>query len=306
MDLNGRRVLITGASRGIGEATARRFADAGATVALVARNADALEQLATELSGTAHPADLTDPDTVDALIGRVEDESGPVDVLVNNAGVDSVGAFVEMDPGDLQRIYQLNLVAPVQLTRQVLPGMLERGRGRIVNVSSLAGVAAYPGMVSYASTKAGLSQFTEVLALDLQGLPVGTTLVELGPIPTDMLDNVESYAPTGRLVRPRAAARSHHRHPPGAGGRGDRPGGRARPSPRPAPQAGTGLPLDGPAPEGDRASHHHRHPPPTLTQGRTVGVRRAARRACARAGRPAWWPRPGGPSRWRGGCRPGR
>jgi len=196
MDLKRRRALVTGASRGIGEAVARRLAEAGAKVALVARNATRLEELAEELDGTAHPADLTDPAAVEGLVAAVEDDGGPVDVLVNNAGIDAVGSFASIDPDDLERIYRLNLVSPVLLTRQVLPGMLERGRGRIVNVSSLAGVAAYPGMAAYASTKAGLSQFTEVLSLDLRGLPVGTTLVELGPIPSDMLDNVQSYAPT--------------------------------------------------------------------------------------------------------------
>ncbi|MCB1004621.1 MAG: SDR family NAD(P)-dependent oxidoreductase [Acidimicrobiales bacterium] len=196
MDLQGRRVLVTGASRGIGEATARAFAAAGATVALVARDAEALAALAAELGGTAHPADLLDRETVAGLIPAVEGEAGPVDVLVNNAGMDTVGSLVDTDPAALDAIYQLNLLTPVQLCRAVLPAMLGRGRGHLVNVSSLAGVAAYPGMAAYASTKAGLTQFTEVLALDLKGLPVGTTIVQIGPIPTDMLDHVRDYAPT--------------------------------------------------------------------------------------------------------------
>lgn len=196
MDLQGRRVLVTGASRGIGEATARAFAAAGASVALVARDGERLAALADELGGTAHPADLVDPEVVAGLTAEVEATGAPVDVLVNNAGIDAVGAFGDADPDDIERIYRLNLVTPVLLCRQVLPGMLERGRGHLVNVSSLAGVAAYPGMATYASTKAGLTQFTEILALDLKGLPVGTTVVQLGPIPTEMLDNVNRYAPT--------------------------------------------------------------------------------------------------------------
>jgi len=196
MDLTDRRVLITGASRGIGEALARRFAEAGAKVALLARNAGALQALAGELGGTAHPADLADPETVADLIERVEGEGGPLDVLVNNAALDGGGYFPELDPDEIGDVVQVNLVAVLQLCRQALPGMLERGRGRIVNISSIAGVAAFPGMATYAATKAGLSQFTETLALDLRGLPVGTTLVELGPIPTDMLDHVDTYQPT--------------------------------------------------------------------------------------------------------------
>src|SRR4051794_41330622 len=95
MDVHGKRVLITGASRGIGEAMAERFAAAGATVALVARSADAIEKLAERLGGTAHPCDLTDTDAVVGLIDRVEQEAGPVDVLVNNAGIDAGGWALE-------------------------------------------------------------------------------------------------------------------------------------------------------------------------------------------------------------------
>ncbi len=196
MDLTDRRVLITGASRGIGEAMARRFAEAGARVALLARRADALRALADEVGGTAHPADLADPEVVAGLFERVEAEGGPVDVLVNNAALDGGGWFPELDPDEMRDVLQVNLVSVLQLCRQALPGMLERGRGRIVNISSMAGVAAFPGMATYAATKAGLSHFTETLALDLRGLPVGTTLVELGPIPTDLLEKVDRYRPT--------------------------------------------------------------------------------------------------------------
>jgi short-subunit dehydrogenase len=196
MDLSGRRVLITGASRGIGEALARRFAAAGAEVALLARSAEALRALADELGGSAHPADLADPAAVAGLVERVERDGGPVDILVNNAALDGGGYFPDLDAGEIGDVFQVNLVSAVQLCRQVLPGMLDRGRGRIVNISSMAGIAAFPGMAAYAATKAGLSQFTETLALDLKGLPVGTTLVELGPIPTDMLERVDDYGPT--------------------------------------------------------------------------------------------------------------
>jgi short-subunit dehydrogenase len=196
VDLDGRRVLITGASRGIGEALAHRFAEAGASVALLARNEAALRALADELGGTAHPTDLAEPAAIPGLIDRIEAEGGPLDVLVNNAALDGGGYFPGLDPDELERVFQVNLVAAVRLCRQVLPGMLDRGRGRIVNISSMAGVAAFPGMAAYAATKAGLSHFTEALALDLKGLAVGTTLVELGPIPTDMLDHVDAYQPT--------------------------------------------------------------------------------------------------------------
>ena len=198
MDLTGRRVLITGASRGIGEAIARRCAAGGARVALVARSEGPLKELATQLGGSAHPTDLTDPEAVAGLISRVEADGGPVDVLVNNAGIDLGGHFLSNSPEDLEQIYRVNLLTPVHLCHQVLPGMLERKQGHIVNVSSLAGIAVFPGLVAYSSTKAGLTHFTAGLRADLKGKSIGTTVVELGPIPTEMLSHVDSYRPTER------------------------------------------------------------------------------------------------------------
>jgi short-subunit dehydrogenase len=197
MELTGRRVLITGASRGIGEALARAFAMRGADVALVARSADAVAKLAADLGGTAHPADLADPAQVVDLVDRVEADGGPVDVLVNNAGIDLTRSFADCTPDDIESIYRVNLISPVELCLQAVPRMLRRGAGHIVNISSMAGTAVFPGMVAYSSTKAGLTHFTAGLRADLKGEPVGTTVVELGPIPSDMLANVNTYAPTG-------------------------------------------------------------------------------------------------------------
>jgi short-subunit dehydrogenase len=196
MDLHGRRVLVTGASRGIGEALARSFATAGAKLALVARSEGPLKALATEVGGVAFPTDLTDGNATAHLIERVESDGGPVDVLINNAGVDLAGPFHRANPADLEDLYRINLLTPLQLCRQVIPGMLDRGFGHIVNISSLAGVGAFPGLTAYSSSKAGLSHFTAGLRADLKGLPVGTTLVEVGPVPTDLLSNVGNYPPT--------------------------------------------------------------------------------------------------------------
>jgi len=165
-------------------------------VALVARNADALAELAAELEGTAHPADLTDPATVDGLIGRLEAEIGPIDVLVNNAGIDLAGHVRDHGAAELEKIFRLNLLTPAELCRQALGPMIDRGDGHIVNISSMAGVAAFPGLAAYSSTKAGLTQFTAGLRADLRGMPVRTTVVELGPVPTDMLAHVDDYRPT--------------------------------------------------------------------------------------------------------------
>jgi short-subunit dehydrogenase len=198
MQVRDRTVLITGASRGLGQAMAHRFAEAGASVALVARSADALAALAAELGGTAHPADLTDPASVDGLFERIEAEVGPVDVLVNNAGVEVAGHVRDHTAADIESIYRLNLVTPVELCRQALGPMLRRGHGHIVNMSSMAGVAPFPGLAAYSSTKAGLTQFTAGLRADLRGLPVHATVVEIGPVPTDMLARIDGYRPTRR------------------------------------------------------------------------------------------------------------
>jgi len=198
VELRGKRVLITGASRGIGESFAYAFAAAGATVALVARSEDSIRALAAELGGTAHPADLSDPKQVGALISHVEDEAGPVDVLVNNAGVGPPGALTDMSDEDLRLVNEVNYLTPAELCRQAIPRMLRRGGGHIVNMSSVAGCGVVPGLVAYCASKAALSHFTAGLRADLRGLPVGTTLVELGPIPTDMMAEAEDYGPTAK------------------------------------------------------------------------------------------------------------
>jgi short-subunit dehydrogenase len=201
MELRGKRVLITGASRGIGESFARAFAGAGATVALVARTEDSIRALAAELGGTAHAADLSDPEQVDALISHVEDGAGPVDVLVNNAGVGIPNAFTDAPDEDLRQVSQVNYLARAELCRKVIPRMLTRGGGHIGNISSIAGCAALPGLVSYSASKAALTHFTAGLRADLRGLPIGTTLVELGPIPTEMLAHNDDYEPTAAAFR---------------------------------------------------------------------------------------------------------
>lgn len=200
MDVRGKRVLITGASRGIGESLAHAFAGAGATVALVARTKDAIEALAAELGGTAHPADLSDPTQVNSIFGRIEAEAGPIDVLVNNAGIGPPAAFTD-ESDQLRRITEINYLAPAQLCRQAIPRMLANGGGHIVNMSSLAGVGVMLGLVGYCVSKAALSHFTAGLRAELRGLPIRTTLVELGPIPTELSDGFHDYEPTSQSFR---------------------------------------------------------------------------------------------------------
>jgi short-subunit dehydrogenase len=196
VELVGRRVLVTGASRGIGRGLAEAFAGAGASVALVARSEGPLRELAESIGATAHPADLLDPAQVSTLLHRVEDEAGPVDVLVNNAGIGAAGALWEQPAEEVEQTVRLNLAVPLELARQALPRMLRRGAGHIVNIASLAAVAAVPGMTTYAGTKAGLAHASSALRYELKGLPIGVTTVLVGGVPTELLlDGESSYPP---------------------------------------------------------------------------------------------------------------
>ena len=119
-------------------------------------------------------------------------------MLVNNAGIESTAGFADAPDDELRRVTEVNYLAPAELCRQAVPRMLGRGGGHIVNVSSLAGCSVFPGLVTYCASKAALSQFTAGLRADLRGLPIGTTLVELGPIPTELLAKADDFEPTAK------------------------------------------------------------------------------------------------------------
>lgn len=199
MNVRDARVVITGASRGIGAELAAELAARGARVVLIARSREALEKLAADLDGEAFPADLTDRGAIESVVRAVEAD-GPIDVLVNNAGVDLTGALVELPAEQIEQLVLLNISAPILMSRAVIPGMIERGRGHIVNVSSLAGTNALPGLAPYAASKAALSHFTAGLRAELKGTPVTTTLAEIGPVESTMLDSLRSHEPTRRAL----------------------------------------------------------------------------------------------------------
>ncbi len=183
-------VAVTGASSGIGRAIAAEFARAGAKVTLVARRRDLLEELAAEL-GSCHvaPADLADPAHAAAWIADAETAQGPIDVLINNAGVELVAPFAETDVEAGERLLRLNLHTPLRLTRAVLPGMIERRRGTIVDVASVAALAGTPGYAYYAASKAGLAGASELLRGELRGTGVHVVTVYPGPVHTSMAES---------------------------------------------------------------------------------------------------------------------
>jgi short-subunit dehydrogenase len=179
LDLTGRRVLITGASRGLGRDLVRGFAAADAIPALVARDANALDELAATHGGHAYPTDLTDHDAVHGLLERVEAD-GPIDILVNNAGDERVGPFAELDATDLELVIRLNALATAELCRQAIPRMLDRGIGRLVNISSMGALVCTPHLAAYSATKAFVSHLSAGLSLELRDTPITCTKVEIG------------------------------------------------------------------------------------------------------------------------------
>jgi short-subunit dehydrogenase len=190
--------LVTGASSGIGRATALRLARSGGRVLALGRDVAALDGVGER----AIVCDLAEPGAAQ----RAAAEAGAVDVLVNNAGVGWAGGFAAVEPADVDRLVDVNLVAPILLTRALLPGMLERGRGHVVNVSSIVGHVGAKDEAVYAATKGGLVAFTNSLRLELAGAPVGVSLVSPGVIDTPFFERRGSPY-TRRRPRPIPAER---------------------------------------------------------------------------------------------------
>jgi short-subunit dehydrogenase len=196
IDLNGARVLLTGASGGIGNAIARALHGRGASLAITGRRADALESLASELGSRVEviQADLAKRSDVDALLAR----AGDVDVLVANAALPASGTLDSFSPEEIDRALDVNLRVPVQLARELVPRMLERGGGHVVFISSLSGKVAAGGASLYSATKFGLRGFGMSLHDELHGTPVGVTTVFPGFISdAGMFAEAKVDLPTG-------------------------------------------------------------------------------------------------------------
>lgn len=181
-DPRGRVALVTGASSGIGAATARAFAGAGMPVALCARRKDRLEQLAADLTGqgseaSAHAVDVTDPLAVRAMVDEVAARWGRLDVLVNNAGRGLSATFEQTSSEELRALIELNVVAVLGVTQAALPIMRRQGSGHIINISSIVGRRAVPYRAAYSATKFALGALSEALRVELTGTGIAVTLV---------------------------------------------------------------------------------------------------------------------------------
>jgi short-subunit dehydrogenase len=195
------RALVTGASSGIGDAFARQLAATGTDLVVVARRRDRLEALAERLAVEVEvlPADLGDREARRLVEDRLGDDAAPVDLLVNNAGIGMVGPFHEVDADELERQIELNVIALMRLTHAAVVGMRRRGRGTIVNISSLAGLQPLPKHAVYAATKAFVSNLDDALVEEARGSGVTITTVAPGFIDTEFMGRAATDDQTRRL-----------------------------------------------------------------------------------------------------------
>lgn len=211
-------VLLTGASAGIGASIARELACQGFDLALTARREDRLRQLAEELQSLSEtsakavpgrrpsevivvPSALEDPTTPERLVAETVARFGRLDVLINNAGFGLPTLFADADPADVRRQLEVNFVAPLMLSRQALPHLLER-RGTIINIGSAISCLANSALGAYGATKAGLAYWNDALRRELQHKGVRVCLVEPGPVKTEFFDALEKLAPANGEYNP--------------------------------------------------------------------------------------------------------
>jgi NADP-dependent 3-hydroxy acid dehydrogenase YdfG len=215
--LDGKIAVVTGASAGIGAATAYALADAGATVALVARRRERLEAMAAKMGGktSVHTPDLYDPASVQGMIDEILAAHGRIDILINNAGSMLSGPVATADPENLRKMANLNFVAPVLATRAVLPSMREAHSGHLVFVSSVGVKLFTPGNAVYAATKAGLQTFAEIVRRELVPDGIRVTTVFPGFVETEIVEhvadqtmkqNVETFMASITPLQPEAIA----------------------------------------------------------------------------------------------------
>ena len=209
--LDGKVVVVTGASKGIGKAIASAFAAAGAKVVLAARTRETLEQVAAELreSGTeamAVPTDVTDVDAVQRLIEQALTAYQRVDILVNNAGIGYFGPVVDFAPDDWDTVLNSNLKAVYLCTKYALPPMFAQGSGQIINVLSIAAKVAFEASAAYCAAKAGALALTKVLAAEVRQQNIRVTAVLPGSVHTPFWDDIPEHPDFEQMLKPEHVA----------------------------------------------------------------------------------------------------
>jgi 3-oxoacyl-[acyl-carrier protein] reductase len=202
MKLKGRTALITGASQGLGAEIAAHFAAEGASLMLCARDAEGIQEVARTLAARhgvkteAMRCDVGDPASVDALVAETGKRLGPIDVLVNNAGIyGPMGGIEEVDWAEWVAAININLMGTVYSCRAVIPGMKARRRGKIINLSGGGATNPLPGISAYAASKAASVRFTETLALELKVFGIDVNAVAPGALATRMMDQLLEAKP---------------------------------------------------------------------------------------------------------------
>ncbi|PLS14775.1 3-ketoacyl-ACP reductase [Bacillus sp. M6-12] len=190
-NLSGKTALITGAGRGIGRATAIALAKEGVNIGLVGRNMSNLEKVASELAEynieiSAASADVADLDSVTHAIEHINSDLGAIDILINNAGIAKFGGFLELSPEEWENIIRVNLMGVYNVTRAVLPGMIEKKSGDIINISSSAGQKGAPVTSAYSASKFAVLGLTESLMLEVRKHNIRVSALTPSTVATDL------------------------------------------------------------------------------------------------------------------------
>lgn len=196
MKLSGQTAYITGAGKGIGKAVAKRLAQEGVHLALLARTESYLQAVADEIREIADvrvgyaTADVSDRSGVEAAIAKLKDEMGPADILINNAGIAAFGSVLDMDPEEWERIVKVNLFGTYYVTRAVLPDMVERKTGAIINVSSTSGLRGAATTSAYSASKFGVQGFTESLMQEARKHNIRVTALTPSTVNTELASSI--------------------------------------------------------------------------------------------------------------------
>lgn len=193
MYVDNKTVIITGTARGIGKATAKKFAAEGAHVVMIGRSIESLEPVKAEIEAAggsveSWACDLSSSEQIDATFDAILKKHSKIDILINNAGISKAIPFEELDMDEFDRVMIVNLRAPVQIMKKIVPVMKAQGKGSIVNIASAAGVRGLPGNSNYAASKSGLIAFSQAVGDELKGSGVRVNVICPGPVATEMFN----------------------------------------------------------------------------------------------------------------------